>query len=92
MTSVSDSRCCSFPPHGMAEYGVSFVCNDTGGVKKRKSRYRNCKWFPLCVCVGGAIMGIKELNPRRKYEKEIAKWPPFLCVSTRPDHMGHRME
>lgn len=31
------------------------------------------------VCVwGGAIMGIKELKPRRKYEKEIAKWPPFF--------------
>lgn len=27
---------------------------------------------------GEAIMGIKELKPRRKYEKEIAKWPPFF--------------
>ena len=40
----------------------------------------------------GATVGKKELKPRRKYEKEVSNWPPFVYVGTRIDHVGDRME
>ena len=37
-------------------------------------------------------MGEKELKLRRKYEKGISSWPPFLRVDTKLDHVGDWME
>ena len=37
-------------------------------------------------------VGKKELKLRRKYEKGISNWPPFVRVDTKLDHVGDWME
>ena len=40
----------------------------------------------------GITVGRKELKLRRKYEKGISSWPPFVRVDTKLDHVGDWME
>ena len=56
MTSISDSRCWPFPPHGVTEYvwvWVLFAVILEGVGVRKKGRCCNGKWFPVCagVCV-----------------------------------------
>ena len=54
----------------------------------------------MCVCVRerererrkGTTVGKKELKLRRKYEKGMSSWPPFVGVDTKLDHVGDWME